>query len=82
MCYPISTAHLPTSAVMSLKNITESLEREVNQDFFSSNSVIQKILKKEIKKRSFNNYSPTKVKARNFLTNISYNRVKDEDFNF
>ena len=37
--------------------------------------------KKKIKKRSFNNYSPTKVKARNFLTIISYNRVKDEDFN-
>ena len=36
---------------------------------------------KRIKKRSFNSYSPTKVKARNFLTNISYNRVKDEDFN-
>ena len=83
MGYPISTAHLPTSAVMSLKSITESLEREVNQDFFSSNSVIKKIKKKKkIKKRSFNNYSPTKVKARNFLTNISYSRVKDEDFNF
>ena len=50
MCYPISTAHLPTSAVMSLKNITESLEREVDQDFFSSNSVIQKIKKKKSRK--------------------------------
>ena len=37
--------------------------------------------KKTIKKRSFNNYSPRKVKARNLLTNIAYNRVKDEDFN-
>ena len=77
--YPISTAHLPNSAVMTLKSITESLERKVNQDFFSSDNVI--IPKKTIKKRSFNNYSPTKVKVRNFLTNISYNRVKDEDFN-
>ena len=76
--YPISTVHLPKSAVMWLKSITESLEREVNQDFFSSNNVI--IPKKTIKKRSFYKYSPTKVKARNFLTNISYNRVKDEDF--
>ena len=58
----------------------ESLEKELNQDFFSSNNVI--IPKKTIKKRSsFNNYNPTKVKARNFLTNISYNRVKDDDFN-
>ena len=76
--YPISTAHLPKSAVMSLKSITESLEREVSQDFFSSDNVI--IPKKAIKKRSFNEYSPTKVKARKFLRNILYNRVKDEDF--
>ena len=78
--YLISAAHLPTSAAMPLKSITKSLEKELNQDFFSSDNVI--IPKKTIKKRSsFNNYSPTKVKAKNFLTNISYNRVKDEDFN-
>ena len=78
--YPISTAHLPTSAAMPLKSITESLEKDLNQDFFSSDNVI--IPKKTIKKRSsLNNYSLTKVKARNFLRNISYNRVKDEDFN-
>ena len=80
MGYPILTAQPSKSAVMPLKGITESLEREVNQDFFSSNNVIIPKKKKKIKKRSFNNYSPTKVKARNFLTNISYNRVKDEDF--
>ena len=66
--YPISTAHLPKSAVMSLKSITESLEREGSQDFFSSNNVI--IPKIAIKKRSFSEYSPTKVKARNILRNI------------
>ena len=38
--YPISTARLPKSAVMPLKSIRESLEREVNQDFFSSDKVI------------------------------------------
>ena len=38
--YPISTAHLPTSAAMRLKSITESLEKELNQDFFSSDNVI------------------------------------------
>ena len=79
MGYPISTAHLLKSAVMPLKIITESLESEVNQDFFSSDNVI--IPKTTIRKRSFNNYSPTKVKARNFLTNILNNRVKDDDFN-
>ena len=38
--YPISTARLPKSAVIPLKSIRESLEREVNQDFFSSDNVI------------------------------------------
>ena len=33
--YPISTVHLPKSAMMPLKSITESLEREVKQDLFS-----------------------------------------------
>ena len=38
--YPISTTHLPTSAAMLLKSITESLGKELNQDFFSSDNVI------------------------------------------
>ena len=47
-CYPISKAHLPKSAVMLLKSITESLEREANQDFFSSdNAIIPKINNQE-----------------------------------
>ena len=46
--YPISTAHLPTSAAMPLKSIMESLEKELNQDFFSSTNII--IPKKTIKK--------------------------------
>ena len=61
------------------KKHNEKFKKELNQDFFSSDNVI--IPKKTIKKRSFNNYSPTKVKARSFLINILYNRVKDEDFN-
>ena len=46
--YPISTVHLLKSAVMPLKSIMESLEREVNQDFFSSDNVI--IKKKQSRK--------------------------------
>ena len=38
--YPILTAHPPTSAAMPLKSITESLERELNQDFFSGDKFI------------------------------------------
>ena len=59
----------------------KSLEKELNQNIYSSNNVIKKITKTEIKQlRSTNNYSVTKVKARNFLTNDSYNRAKETDF--
>ena len=46
--YPILTAHLPTSAATPLKSIMESLEKELNQDFFSSDNVI--IPKKQSRK--------------------------------
>ena len=59
----------------------ESLEKELNQNIYSSDNVIKKISKKEIKRvHSTNNYSVTKVKAKNFFTNVSYNRVKETDF--
>ena len=59
----------------------ESLEKELNQNIYSSDNVIKKIPKKEIKQvRSTNNYSVTKVKARNFLTNFLHNKVKETDF--
>ena len=59
----------------------ESLEKKLNQNIYSSDNVIKKIPKKEIKRvRSTNNYSATKVKVRNFLTNVSYSRVKEADF--
>ena len=48
-----------------------SLEKELNLDIFLSD----KDLKKEKKK-----YSSTKVKAINFLTNISYNGLKQKDY--
>ena len=59
----------------------EALEKELNQNIYSSDNVIKKTQKKEIKQVcSTNIYSVTKVKARNFLTNVSYNRVKETDF--
>ena len=38
---------------------------------------ITQLQKKQKKKQPLNRYSSTKVKARNFLTNVSYNRIKD-----
>ena len=76
--YPILTAHIPKDP---LQKMMESLEKELNQNIYSNDNVIKKIPKKEIKQvRSTNNYSVTKVKARKFLTNVSYNRVKETDF--
>ena len=51
------------------------LEKELNRDIFSSDKVINKKTKTEISK-----YSSTKVKARNFLTNVSYTGIKDKDY--
>ena len=56
---------------------------QLNQNFFLVDNVDhehQKIIPKTIKKRSNKNYSPTKVKSQNLLTNISYNRLKRIDF--
>ena len=54
-----------------LSETMKSLEKELNLDIFLSD----KDLKKQNKK-----YSSTKVKARNFLTNISYNGIKNKDY--
>ena len=54
-----------------LSETMKSLEKELNLDIFLSD----KDLKKQKKK-----YSSTKVKARNFLTNISYNGIKNKDY--
>ena len=57
---------------------------ELNQNFFFGDSVDHEhkkfIPKKLIKQHSNKNYSPTKVKSRNFLPNVSYNRLKCIDF--
>ena len=71
-----------------LKNVLTDMKKdlELNQIFFLDNNVDhEKIIpRKEMKKsrnRNSKNYSPTKVKVQNFLTNITYNRLKNVDFN-
>ena len=53
----------------------KSLEKELNRDIYSSDKEFLIKERKEKKK-----YSSTKVKARNFLTNISYNSIKNKDY--
>ena len=57
----------------------ELLEKELNQDIYSSDNAINNTIAKK-QQRPLNRYSSTKVKARNFLTNVSYNRIKDSDY--
>ena len=44
------------------------LQNKLNQDIFSDDKAIKK------------GYSSTKIKVRNFLTNVSYNRIKTADY--
>ena len=62
---PKKTMNFPLSQTM------QSLEKELNLDIFLND----KDLKKQKKK-----YSSTKIKAKNFLTNVSYRGVKNGDF--
>ena len=51
-----------------LEKTMSELQNELNQDIFSDDKAIKK------------GYSSTKIKARNFLTNVSYNRIKATDY--
>ena len=72
--YSTLTAHIPNP----LQKTMDRLQKELSQDFSSSDNVVKLIPKKKMHKNL--NYSPTKVKERNFLTNVSYNRIKNSDF--
>ena len=57
-----------------LKTFTEENENQQNQKSALDNNVVPK----KVKHRS--DYSNTKVKARNLLTNVAYRRFKQGDF--
>ena len=59
-----------------LSTFTESIEDQQNQNSSQDNKVVPK---KVMKKRP--DYSSTKVKTRNLLSNVSYRRFKQSDFN-
>ena len=66
----------PTAKVNNpLSETMKSLEKELNRDIYSNDKEFLIRERKEKKK-----YSSTKVKARNFLTNISYNSIKNKDY--
>ena len=58
-----------------LNTFTESVEEQRSQNSSQDDNVVPK---KETKRKS--DYSNTKVKPRNLLTNVSYRRFKQSDF--
>ena len=59
-----------------LSTFTESIGDQQDQNFSQDDNVVPK--KKMIRKKD---YSNTKVKTRNLLTNVFYRRFKQSDFN-
>ena len=60
-----------------MTTFTESIGDQQDQNFSQDDNVVPK--KKKMKRRK--DYSNTKVKTRNLLTNVSYRRFKQSDFN-
>ena len=79
--FPMST---PQDMFNPLQKTMESSEKELNRGIYlSDNAADNRIAKKKQPsqpKTMINRYSSTKVKARNFLSNVSYNRVKKSDY--
>ena len=59
-----------------LSTFTESIGDQQDQNFSQDDNVVPK---KKMKRRK--DYSNTKVKTRNLLTDVSYRRFKQSDFN-
>ena len=62
------------------KSNSEQNGSQQGQNFCLDDKDIQKKKNKRNKKARRSPYSCTKMKARNFLTNISYRRISDKDF--
>ena len=72
----------PATGIKILPPDTEQNVNQLNRDFCQDNKDILK--KKESKARAAREnktaYWPTKIKARNFLSNIAYSRICEKDF--
>ena len=66
------------------KTVEEEEKMEEDLDFFLDNNAIKKKKKKwwrrkKDRRQRLKPYTTTRTKSRNFLSNISYNGVKEED---
>ena len=78
---------MPSQQDMEIGNNFPNIEvsgNQLNQDFFQENKDIPKKKKKERKAKTVRKnktlYSPTKIKARKFLSNIGYSRICQKEF--
>ena len=82
-----SEAALAYESNLPFQNMNQFIKKD--QDFFLGNNVDQNQQRRKIiptkqcsflrKRNSRKLYSATKIKSRNFLINISYNRLKQKD---
>ena len=63
-----------------LSTFTEEIESQQDLDFFQDDNDVPKKTQSK-KSTAKSNYSNTNVKVRNLLTNVSYRRFKQKDFN-
>ena len=79
-----NTQQPPDFQILKTENMQEKLEEAGSQQdlnfFQDDNGALKKNYVAKTKKKTRTPYSPTKVKARNFLSNISYRRIADKDF--
>ena len=75
--FPQTNELMEVSMQMETLKVNSELNgNQPDQNFCQDDNDIPK--KKKKKSKTF--YSPTKIKARNYLSNISYRRVSDKDF--
>ena len=74
--FPQTTEFMEVSTQMETLKVNSELNgNQPDQNFCQDDNDIPK---KKKKSKTF--CSPTKIKARNYLSNISYRRVSDKDF--
>ena len=64
-----------------LSPFSEKIGSQQDPGFFQDNNNVPKKKTQSKKSTAKSNYSSTKVKARNLLTNVSYGRYKQKGFN-
>ena len=78
----LQTVEQQDSEIKSTYPNTEVSGSQLNQDFCQDNKDIpkQKERKARTARKNKTSYSPTKIKARNFLSNIAYSKICEKDF--